>query len=492
MTVTFADRLGDAVNPIVVKELRQAVQGKFVSVMLLILLLVQLAAIAIYVLTTDPTSENFRAGRDMFMILHGFALGIGLLFVPAYTAIRLAAERADTNVDLLFITTLRPVSIIAGKLFCAFVVSLLIFSACLPFITFTYFLRGIDLPTIFIVLIVDFLVVIGFSQLTIFAACLPTNRVLKVFVGLVALFLLPWAFTWTMIAAYSLLSSGIGSKLNTADFWLGVAGAASIYVPVVGLLFVISVVFITPHSANRALALRTFITAMWVLTGCGMAAITISQNEIAPIMIWTVFHAVLFSLAFIVGVSEREGLGRRVTRAIPRMVLARVPLFFVFSGGAASLLWSVGLFLVTVSVGWGFENAPKRFSGGNDWIGLRMAGFGLTILCYALTGLWLRRVLLSRRLKSNLTWFPVLVLIALGSTIPLLVAFLLDSRGNYANWLFGNPFVFFGSKRDIESVLFVHFIFLTVWLMAGLLLNARWFSGQIVNFKPHLPERVDA
>lgn len=492
MNVTLADRLGDAVNPIVVKELRQAVKGKFVTVMLLILLLIQLAAIAIYVLTVDPTREDFRAGRDMFMILHGMMLGIGLLFVPAYSAIRLAAERADTNVDLLFITTLRPVSIIFGKVFCALVISALIFSACLPFITFTYFLRGIDLPSIFVVLVMDFLVVLAFSLLAIFTACLPTNRILKVFAGLVVLSQLPTVFVWTMFGAYGLITAGIGSRLDTSEFWLGVAAAAAVYVPVIGLLFIISVVFITPQSANRALALRVFLTTTWVLTGAGMAAITLDQKHVAPIMIWTVFHSFLFSIGFIVGVCEREQLGRRVTRTIPRPLLPRAPLFPLFSGSAASLLWSGGLFALTIGVAAIFEWGVKGLSGGNEWIAERMSGFGLTIFCYALTGLWIRRVILRNRLKPYLTWVPTIVLIGLGSTIPLFIAFLLDRRGDYAAWLIGNPFVFFGEKRDIRDYLFIHYIFLVGWLIVAVVLNGRWISRQVLAFKPHRPETVDA
>jgi hypothetical protein len=492
MTATFADRLGDAVNPIVVKELRQAVKGKFVSVMLSILLLIQLAAISIYVLTVDPSREDFRAGRDMFMILHGMMLGIALLFVPAYSAIRFAAERADTNVDLLFITTLRPVSIIFGKTFCALVISALIFSACLPFITFTYFLRGIDLPSIFVVLVMDFLVVIGFSLLAILTASLPTNRILKVFVGLVVLVQLPFVFGWTIAGSYGLISAGIGSRLDTSEFWFGVAAAAAVYIPLVGLLFVISVVFITPLSANRALALRGFVTAMWLLTGAGMAAISLNQKHVAPIMIWVVFHSFLFSLGFIVAVCEREHLGRRVTRTIPKSLLPRAPLFPLFSGSAASLLWSGLLFSMTIGVALLFERGIKGLSGGNEWIAERMSGFGLTILCYALTGLWVRRFILRNRLKPHLTWVPTIILIGFGSVITLFLIFLFYQRIDNVGWLLGNPFIFFAERRELRSHIFFHYSFLLLWLILGVILNGRWLAGQVLAFKPHQPENANA
>ena len=67
-------------------------------------------------------------------------LAICLLFVPAYTSIRLAFER-DTNVDLLFVTTIKPSAIVWGKMFAALTITVLIFSACMPFMVFTYWLR---------------------------------------------------------------------------------------------------------------------------------------------------------------------------------------------------------------------------------------------------------------------------------------------------------------------------------------------------------------
>ena len=47
--------LSDRINPIVVKELRQAVQSRFVIAALLTLLLVQLVAIGIYILASGAS-----------------------------------------------------------------------------------------------------------------------------------------------------------------------------------------------------------------------------------------------------------------------------------------------------------------------------------------------------------------------------------------------------------------------------------------------------
>lgn len=98
-------RLSDWLNPIVVKELRQAVQSRYVVTALLILLVVQLIAMGMYLLTASYSMLESDAGRQVFMLLFGILLAVSMLFVPLYTGVRLAAERSETNLDLLFVTT---------------------------------------------------------------------------------------------------------------------------------------------------------------------------------------------------------------------------------------------------------------------------------------------------------------------------------------------------------------------------------------------------
>ena len=59
----LSTRISDWLNPIVVKELRQAVQSHFVVAALLILLAIQIVAVGIYLLTASNLESNFDAGR---------------------------------------------------------------------------------------------------------------------------------------------------------------------------------------------------------------------------------------------------------------------------------------------------------------------------------------------------------------------------------------------------------------------------------------------
>ena len=336
------EKIDDRLNPIVVKELRQAVQGRFLIVVLICFLCLQLLTVGLF-LTDEAVTESFSAGLNVFRVLLGILLGTCLLFVPAYTGLRLASERADANVDLLFITTLRPQSIIWGKFFAGIVLTILLYSACMPFMTFTYLLRGVDLPSVFILLALDFIVVAVGIQCGILIGCIPANRIFKVILGVGWLVVTVIAFSILLAAMFApagLLDSGVGSQLDSWKFWRGALGILVGGVSFIGLLALLSIALISPLSANRALPVRIFATSVWTLTGVGAAIWSIGVNNLTPIMVWATLNILLHSIGLFVAISERESLGRRVRRTVPRRWLLRSLAFLFYSGDAGGVAWA--------------------------------------------------------------------------------------------------------------------------------------------------------
>ena len=80
ITNTF-EKISDSLNPIVVKEVRQAVQGKFLVVVLMLFLVVQLFAMGISLAVmrvfsaSGITFSTFSAGRTIFTVLLGHSVG---------------------------------------------------------------------------------------------------------------------------------------------------------------------------------------------------------------------------------------------------------------------------------------------------------------------------------------------------------------------------------------------------------------------------------
>ncbi|HMV48353.1 MAG TPA: hypothetical protein PKD31_11415 [Blastocatellia bacterium] len=484
----LARRISDWTNPIVVKELRRSVQSRFVVAALLILLTIQIAATGIYLLVGGDPLNNFDTGRYVFMVLFGILLAVGMLFVPLYSGVRLAAERSETNLDLLFITTIKPRSIIAGKFLAAVVLTVLIFSACLPFLTFTYFLRGIDLPSMAVVLVLGFAVVLLCSQIAIFVACLPLNRAFKFMLGLLMLVFFAIGYFSTMAGASQMFFTGIGSRLGEADFWQWVGIFALNFAGLLGLLFVLSVALITPASANRALPVRLYLTILWLLGAA--AALTGSQVERThdPVIFWQAAFNVIFAIALFVAVSERDQAGRRVLRDLPASGLKRPLAFFLFSGAANGLLWASVMIAATYGVCWMWWTVFPNFSDLGDFVGATrwFTVMNLYLYSYALAGALLRRHLLGR-MPARWTWLLSTSLVVLGSIVPFAFGamfFMSDKwwSETYGKWLVGNPFAW-----DVEAG---RELYLSVSAAAAVLLTALtlpWFLERTKAFQVEMP-----
>jgi hypothetical protein len=477
-------RIDDWINPIVVKELRQAVQSRFVVAALLCLLCIQLAAIGIYLFTTRSSILDIDAGRQVFMVLYGILLFICMLFVPLYTAVRLVAERSDTNVDLFFITTIKPRSIIAGKLFSAIILTILIFGACMPFMAFTYFLRGIDLPSIFIMLAFGFILVIAWTQVSIFVAAIPVNRVAKLLFGILQLW---FSFSLILPALGTvnwLFRLGVGSRFDDWDFWKAVLAISSFIGLVIGSFFVLSVALITPQAANRALPVRVFITLAWGFLFVVASIITFFENNFVPIVLWHLVFNSIFVIALFAGVSERDQLGRRVLRSVPRSALKRALAFSFFSGAASGVIWASTGICLTLALAWAWSKLFPNYAERVDLVdSLKWAGaMCLYLFCYALSGALLRRHLLSR-VGGELTWLIGVILMVLGIVVPFLIGYLLYfgdewGRTDYQKWLTGNPFAF--SKRT-DKILYLGVP--AVWAFIVAVLNLRWLIVRVRDFR---------
>ncbi len=508
------DRLDDLLNPIAVKELRQAVKSRIVISALLLFLLVQLSILLLSLWFDDrPSADSIdlQAGREIFQILQGFLLGTCMLLVPAYAGVRLAAEHSDTNVDLLFISTLRPRGIIAGKLQASIVLILLIFSACAPFMTFTYLLRGIDIPSILILLVLDFLVVLLGTQAAIFLGSVPANVGLKLLLGLVGLGLLGTLFGATLEYSIVMLNSGLGSRLDTLAFWL-VAGAVAIgIVAVIGLLFTWSVAIVSPPSSNRALPVRLYLLGFWLGTG-GLAALLAYYFSLPlPLYVWMDAIVVLLCAQLLITINEREQWGLRVKRTMPRRWWLRAPLFLLYSGSAGGVLFTVLLLTLTIVLPslalefWGefFSSSLGRLAleiNRRNTIALSL--IALYSFDYCMLAVWLRYVFLSKWVKPAATWVFALILMGLGLSLPYPVLFLFQSEEMRLGqidplWQISNPFPTILTCMSAQSSSAVSFreqclIILTGCGLTLLLGCLPWIVRQISRFRPAEKEPVAA
>jgi len=484
---SLIQRFDDKVNPIVVKELRQAVAGKYVASVLILFLVVQLFTIGIFLLFSDTTADDFAAGKGVFTALSTILLATCLLFVPIYAALRLSAERSDTQVDLLYVTTIRPRSIIWGKFLSAMVITTMIYSACLPFISLTFLLRGIDLPTIFLLLGIDYLVIAACTMFMIFLACIPANRMVRSMLALIGLGTLISVFFMNFALVGNVMLWGMGISYSDPEFWIGLAATVSVLASVIGLLFVISVAMVSPPSSNRALIVRTYLTGVWLAFGVACFVWSGMIRDHLPIIFWFVTTMLAGCVAILIVVSERDHYGARLRGMIPKNFVLRRLAFVFYSGAAGGVAWTVGLLAVTVFIAWwwadhGYRNQHELYYSLESFTPLAMY-----FLAYALTALMIRRKLLSRLISPSNTYALALILMAIGTIVPFALSLMLVDRPWYrlqSDWYVTVPFMVFEDRLNTTAWWFVG-----IWTGLIVALSLPWFFKRSAAFQPI--ERAD-
>lgn len=214
-----------------------------------------------------------------------------------------------------------------------------------PFLTFTYLMRGIDIPSILIVLWIDLLSVLLSTQAALFLAVIPAPRVLKVLLFFFGFIALCYMYAGAVWATGNLIHQGVPDFFDS-EFWAGMGLTTLAVLLGTAQLACWSVGVISPPSANRALVGRLFLVFTWVIMGAGCLAVSLFWSwgpwvRGLPVAVWAGCSVLLFCLQMLISTNERDSWGPRVTRTIPRWPLLRLLAFLFYSGSAGGVLLSV-------------------------------------------------------------------------------------------------------------------------------------------------------
>ncbi|WP_371877663.1 ABC transporter permease [Pyxidicoccus parkwayensis] len=215
------ERWGDRLNPLVVKEVRQGLRTRtfWVCFGLMLLSCVVLSLVA-YVEVREAAFASH--GRSYFFSFF-LCLGVVHFFVIPYNAYRsLAREREDETWVLLVLTGLGPRRILRGKMTSYLVQAALYASAVGPFLLFSYFLNGIALPTILIILALGAAWLVFLTLVGVCAATLADGRLGRAFIHFTLLAALATALVQGNVAAFVL--SDEGDRLLRNDGFLYAVG----------------------------------------------------------------------------------------------------------------------------------------------------------------------------------------------------------------------------------------------------------------------------
>ena len=430
---TLINKIDDKLNPVLVKELRQATHGKFIRSIILGLLSVLFISMVVQLLAQSSSRGlNMHAGRDMFSWFIGVLSVITFLGVSNWTSNRFTNERDGSSMELLYASTIKPWQIITGKSLTGLIVALQLYSICLPFMTVCYLLRGIDVQAILLSTILSFVLFIPILQMAVFIGSLPIDKKRKRGLNIA---LIIFVFWFGGVGTVGLVFDG-GLKMDiwSKDFWIWTGVLVSIVTAVSGIMFFLSVAAISAPSDNRALPIRSFLSLTWFVSAVIMSICSFVYEE-EFIIIWLVFVLILTSLGMLVAASERVAYGTHVRKQIPKIWLARVVAFPHFSGVVNGMFYFFTMAIVSIII----STLIYCFAGSGDFIsnlGSRsfgkgmVASIGVTLFIFAisLVSYYFKMILLKSKPVKTQAATIIALFLSLGSFIlPMLLLLIIHA-----------------------------------------------------------------
>lgn len=478
------DFIFDHMNSVLLREFRQLSRSRIVFTIIFLSLAVFLITSGIYIMTTMSQISKGNAalehGNTLFNLLSTMLILATFTFVPLYTGIRFGLERRKGKQDLMYTSSIPPWHIIFGKTMTAAQLTTLIFSLALPFLSFTYLLRGVDLGNAALNITVLFIGAVLGSQLILLFVAIPMHIALRI--TITVLFLLPTVFSYYIIASIALLWSGgvkvlLASAFNSYGFFSILSFVVIIIAIVSGGLFTTTSAIIAPPSSNRALPIRLYnsiATIVFLLSGMICLRKT---NLMENLVIISIFLLVLACIALVASSAENDDRSLRVQRTIPQSGFKRLLLFPLYQGRFNGIVWSLGGILVLSTI---ITTAIVMDGESLKDVVAIVSSAILYTLGYTLVGIFIQRKLFARRFKTTITPIIIGIIFIIMVVAPFLFAFF---TGNLTDmdevWSMFSPF-----DGSYLNHILAHFSGGLILTVGGLILNFRCFIKSITSFKP--------
>ena len=333
------ERLAERLNPILIKEARQALKSRQFVVTFSLLLGFGWGWTFLGVGLWHETVFYGALGVEM-LIGYYFVLSVPLLLVVPFSAFRsLAAEREDGTFELVSITALTSRQIVTGKLGSAVLQMIVYYSALSPAIVFTYMLRGIDVLTICLILLSTFLVSLFLSAIGLLLATVTRSRNWQVFLSVVFLLSLVTMGIWWSSMIMAMLYSPL--PYDEHVFWAVVLCLVSFVVSFMALVIRAAAGQITFASENRATVLRIMLVVQQLMWIGWMTYFWIDMAAPEILVIMIAFGGIYWALAGAFMSGETAELSPRARRELPQSVLGRTALTWFNPGSGTGYVFAI-------------------------------------------------------------------------------------------------------------------------------------------------------
>jgi hypothetical protein len=495
--VKFADRL----NPILVKETRQALKSRQFVVTFLVVLIACWSASFAVVAIVGPNVYYVASGPQMLYV-YDIILAFPLTLIVPFSAFRsLAVEQEDNTYDLSSITTLSARQIIWGKLGSAAVQMMVYLCAVSPCIAFTYLLRGIDAPTIVFMLIYFVFLSMGLSMLGLLAGTTAKVKHTQALISLLLVLCLGLVLYQTIELVEEMVRRNF-VDIRDPWFWLGNLITLTFYLCFFGLVHAAATAQVSFTSENRSTVLRRRMLSLQACFLGWMSILPVAEPKVdvtPAIILFTAIGSIIFW--FVMGwmlTSEWPHLSRRMLRSLPASGLERICLTWLNPGPNTGFVFAVGT--LTAVLG-GLLYFTLKLSPAANWPGREALAYFLVLAwCYTVFFLGFGKLLVALcrtvtyvQLSAGFLLHLVVFLIACG--IPQVIYLMTPSlrMGDQFSFLqITNPVWVLFSVINNWPLAEANVLVLVVGSAALLmvLLNVRTITAD-VSYRPRmLPERV--
>ncbi len=438
--LTLAERLSDRLNPILLREVQQALNGRAFLVTVWLALL----GIVVVALTYASGGELERfAGRKAFTLALSLLTPLVGLVVPFIAFLSMRQEVSSGTVEHLLLSRLSPGAVVRGKLAAAVVQLVVVISLFAPLLALTWLLRGVDVRTIAVLLTLALLAGVAAVSVGICGGALcrwpPARAILVVILAL--------GFSLVSLSASAAMRElvrEVASGLSGPDFrwrpWLGAL------VPVgagVGLLMLTASSALTHPHENRSTGFRLF-ALLSVATLYGWMAFMVldarrgsaswrgssGMDRLAPEIALGLAFATFFFWLF--ASTEEDRLSPRVRVHVPRSRALSLLVAPLLPGSGRGLLFVLLLAGVTLL---GADRLPRWLDGiGPQERFFREACAAWAyVIFYAGLGRFLRGRMPAGPRGSVLARFALPLAILVLALLPVIVRLLFTGRGS-AEW----------------------------------------------------------
>lgn len=432
----WIERASEKLNPILVKEARQALKSRQFLVTFTLLLICGWGWSLLGVAILSPSVYYAPSGPFMLIGFY-YILAVPLLLIVPFTAYRsLAAEREDGTYELLSISMLTARQIVTGKLGSAILQMIVFYSALSPCIAFTYLLRGVDIITIMVVLFYTFLMSVLLSAIGLLVATATSVRHIQVLLSVVLLLgLVAATITWCFWIAVMVYESA-SFPWDDAYVWISQAAVISGFITYFALIVLAASAQISFASDNRSTKLRIVMLAQQVVFIAWMAYAWMDSQQNGVLLVMLSFCGIHWAIMGSLMIGEQAQLSPRVRRQLPVSILGRAFLTWFNPGSGTGYVFAVVNLLAACVAGVVLAAAGQLF-GFQSFAGdlNEVAMFSVLLLAYVATYLGVARILTVAMRQYlyfglMLPFLLTTILVVLGAAMPLFLQAWLNGFNN--------------------------------------------------------------